>query len=81
MNEPLLERIPRLERSVRFWRTTSLVLAAALLSLLVTGVTFFGVARAQQARRQEAVARELEAEALAARAILEKQLQEAEKKD
>ena len=81
MNEPVLDRIPRLERAVRFWRTTSLVLAAALLSVLVTGATFFGLARQQQAMRQEAVARQLEADALAARALLERQLQEAKQKN
>ena len=29
MDESILDRIPRLERSVRFWRNTSFILAVA----------------------------------------------------
>jgi hypothetical protein len=80
MDEPLFELVPRLQRSVRFWRATSLILAAALLSVLVTGVILFGSAHQrsmralEEAMRQEAVARQQEAAAEAARALLERQL-------
>ena len=83
MNEPLLERIPRLERSVRFWRTTSSVLAAILLSMLITGVSFFAVAQQRTlraldaARQQELVAREA---AEAARRQAERALEDAKAK-
>jgi hypothetical protein len=86
MNMPLHELIPRLQRSVRFWRATSLILAAALLSVLATGVTFFGLAHQrsiamEEAMRNEAVARQQEAAAEAARALLERQLGEAKEQN
>jgi hypothetical protein len=40
MDESILDRIPRLERSVRFWRGTSLILAAIVVSVLATGFGF-----------------------------------------
>ena len=78
MDESILDRIPRLERSVRFWRGTSLILAAILVSVLVTGLGFFAVAH-QRARAMEAemVAREVAAQA----ALIQAQaLEEAKKK-
>jgi hypothetical protein len=79
MNEPVIDRIQRLERSVRFWRATSLVLAALLLSLMTTGLAFFGLAhqrtRAMDAVMQERAAR---AQAEAARLQAERALQAAE---
>jgi hypothetical protein len=58
MNESPLDMIPRLQRSVRFWRTTSLLLTAVLLSGLATGLFFFAVAhqRVVRALEQEAAA-------------------------
>jgi hypothetical protein len=90
MNESLLDRIPRLERRVRFWRNTSLVLAAILLSGLATGPFFFSVERqhvlrARDAAMMEAVARQQEALARqqaadVARIEAERALQEAKKR-
>jgi hypothetical protein len=82
MNEPLLERVPRLERSVRFWRTTSFVLAAILLSMMATGLTFFSLTHQRALRamdaalQQELAAREA---AEAARLQAERALQGAGK--
>jgi hypothetical protein len=53
MDEPILDRIPRLERSVRFWRNTSLILAALLLSILVTGFGFLAIAHQRTARAMD----------------------------
>jgi uncharacterized iron-regulated membrane protein len=81
MNEPFINRIQRLERSNRFWRATSLVLAALLLSMLTTGF-FFSLAhqRTDAVIQQERAAR---AQAKAARLQAERALQAAEqaKKD
>jgi hypothetical protein len=71
MDEPLYDR---LERRIRFWRNLSLVLAAALLSVVATSVSFFGVyhrpamgaaeaaAQAERAARQQAEITRLQAE-------------------
>jgi Tfp pilus assembly protein PilO len=59
MDESILDRIPRLERSVRFWRGTSLILAAILVSVLVMGFGFaFAHQQAARAMEAEMVARE-----------------------
>jgi hypothetical protein len=62
-NESLLDRIPRHERSGRFWGNTRLILATIVLSVLTTGATLFFVGRKQlrDSRIQEVQA-ELEAE-------------------
>jgi hypothetical protein len=84
MHESIIDRIEHLERSNRFWKTTSFVLAAILLALVTTSLTFFSLARQQavrameMARRQEMVAR---AEAEAARAAAERALEDAQKKE
>jgi hypothetical protein len=53
MDDPLYDR---LERRVRFWRNLSLVLAAALLSVVTTSVAFFGVYHRPAMRAAEAAA-------------------------
>jgi 16S rRNA C1402 (ribose-2'-O) methylase RsmI len=86
MDESILDRIPRLERSVRFWRGTSLILAAILVSVLAMGgLGFFGFAHQAARARQEALVRELEAreqaEVAAQAALIQAQaLEEAKKK-
>lgn len=63
--QELIDRIEQLERAVRRWRTTALVLGALLLSLGTTGATLFTIGRAQalraedEARRQAILARDL----------------------
>jgi hypothetical protein len=85
MHEPLLDRIQRLERSNRFWRITSLILAAILLSVLTTSLAFFALAHQRTLLTMEAVAQEAAARAAAeaARLQAERALQEAkeQKKD
>jgi len=53
MDESIVDRIPRLERTVRFWRNTSFILAAILLSVLVTGFGFLAIAHQRTARAME----------------------------
>lgn len=79
MDESILDCIPRLKRSVRFWRATSLILATILLSVGITGLTLFVVARQHALRAMEAemVARD-QAEALRMQA--ERALQAAKQK-
>jgi hypothetical protein len=50
MEEPL----DRLERRVRFWRNTALILGAALLSVLTMGLTSFWVYHREAIRAAEA---------------------------
>jgi hypothetical protein len=84
MHESIIDRIEHLERSNRFWKTTSFVLAAILLALVTSSLTLFGLARREavrameMARQQELVAR---AEAEAARAAAVRALQDARKKE
>jgi hypothetical protein len=68
MYESVIDRIESLERSVRRWRTTAIVLAVLLLSILTTGTGFFTLThlRARQAmlaEREAAMAARAEAEA------------------
>ena len=84
MDQPILDYVARLERSVRRWRNATLILAAILLSVLIAGAGFFVFVQQQTARmmdammRQEAVAR---AEAEAARKQAERALEERGKAD
>ena len=83
MDESILDRIPRLERSVRFWRNTSFILAALLLSVVITGAGFLVVSYQHAAQAQdEAVAAEMVAREQAefARRLAEEALQEAKQK-
>ena len=83
MDESILDRIPRLERSVRFWRNTSFILAALLLSVVITGAGFLGIAYERSERaRDEALAAEMVAreQAEVARRQAEQALQEAKQK-
>jgi len=63
MYESVIDRIESLERSVRRWRATAIVLGVLLLSIVTTGAMVFTVARAranqamEAAQRAEAVAR------------------------
>jgi len=78
MDESILDRIPRLERSVRFWRNTSFILAALLLSVVITGFGFLVVSyQHAAAMAAEMVARE---QAEVARRQAERALQEAKQK-
>ena len=75
MYESVIDRIESLERSVRRWRTTAIVLAVLLLSILTTGTGFFALThmRARQAMlaaREAEMAARAEAEAALARAGL-----------
>jgi hypothetical protein len=84
MDEPVLDYVQRLERKVRFWRNTSLILAAFLISGLVATWT---LARVQQgfvlrAMAQAEVARAEALRAEAAKMQAERAMQEAkERKD
>ena len=85
MDESILDRIPRLERSVRFWRGTSLILAAILVSVLITGFGFFAHHRAERAMEAAMEAKMValeraEAAARAARMQAAQALEEAKKK-
>ena len=55
IDEPLLDHVPRLQRAVRFWRATSLILAAILLSTLGTGLFFFVAVHRRTLLTMEAV--------------------------
>jgi hypothetical protein len=48
--QQLIDRIEELERAVRRWRTTALVLAVVLFSFLTSGVTFFAIQHANALR-------------------------------
>jgi uncharacterized membrane protein affecting hemolysin expression len=77
MLEPLLQRIERLEHRVRLWRNTSLLLAAALLSVSAMGIYFAVGHQRLRAIQAELVAREqaqLKAEAAQLRAEVGEQL-------
>jgi hypothetical protein len=89
MDEPL-DHIHRLQRSARFWRNTSLVLAAILLAALTTGYSLFAALhhkhlRAMDRAIQRELAEELQADIAleeAARLQAERAMQEAkERKD
>jgi hypothetical protein len=67
MDESLVNRLERAERSARFWKRTSLLLAAGLLSGLVSGVVMYH--QNVEAMRNGAFA-ELEAEAKKLRAMV-----------
>lgn len=80
MDESIIDRIPRLERSVRFWRNTAFILAAILVSGLITGFGFLAVAQQRTVRAmEEAVQAEMVAreQAEVARRQAERALQEA----
>jgi hypothetical protein len=79
MDESILDRIPRLERSVRFWRGTSLILAAILVSVLVM-FGFFTFAHQQAARAMEAEMVARERAEVAAQIQAARALEEAKKK-
>ena len=55
MNEPVIDHIQRLERSNRFWKRTSAILAALLLSVTVFGLAFFTFVHQRTLRTMEAV--------------------------
>jgi hypothetical protein len=87
MDEPL-HHIQELQRTVRFWRNTSLILAAILVSGVATGFSLFSVShRRLLAEREHLLAvvvqeRVMAATAEAARLKAERALQEAkERKD
>jgi Tfp pilus assembly protein PilV len=87
MDESIVDRIPRLERSVRFWRGTSLILAAILVSVLVMSVLVMGFGlgnahlRAMRATDAAIMRQKVQAEVAAQAALIQAQaLEEAKKK-
>jgi hypothetical protein len=75
MDESLIDRIERLEQSVHFWRTCTVLLAAVLLSLSTFG-TVFVLMHQQRLLAMEAVQQE-RAAAMAAQMQAERALKEA----
>jgi hypothetical protein len=62
MDESVIQRIEKLERSARRWKVVALVLAAILLGVSLTGTFFFvrnlhSMRAIEEARMQEAIAR------------------------
>jgi hypothetical protein len=82
MDESILDRIPRLERSVHFWRGTSLILAAILISVLALGLGFGVVHHRATRAMDEAIIRAVKQNKVAAQAALiqAQALEEAKKK-
>ena len=54
MNEPVIDHIQRLERSNRFWKTTTFCLLALLLSMSIFSGTFFTMMHARSLRAMDA---------------------------
>jgi hypothetical protein len=74
MNEPIIDHVERLERSCRFWKRTSAILAALLLSVTISGVFMFGIAQQRTLRAAMEAEMRARAEAEVARARAEQAL-------